>query len=329
MRIQATMRAGILGLAGLVGVTGCTAEAPVGSGGVNGELLLDGRILALYPFGIAVGADAAFVTVAEAPIGRIVRIPIDGGPATVIAADLDSPTAILADGDELFVTTSTKLLRLPQDGSAPPVELAPLESAGYADIAVDATHIYYTEYTDPGAVRRVARAGGSPETIATGDSYPSGIAVRGGRVYWNVLHGNVIRSANVDGSDVTTFASDQPAPRLALEATDDTLYWIPEAVVPATVMQAPLAGGAPVALGALTTHDVGYSPELVILGDYIYARTPLLEDGTCGIARLPLAGGPAEELPLDPMFTCPLAIAAGGSDLYFTFADGVGRIDLP
>jgi hypothetical protein len=239
------------------------------------------------------------------------------------------PGAISADGDDIFVATAAQIPRLPGDGSAAPVAFVTVDRTAGPGLVVDATHVYYTEYTDPGAVRRVARAGGTPETIATGDAYPSGITVRGGRVYWNVLVGNVIRSANVDGTDITTFASDQPAPRLALEATDDTLYWIPELVVPATVMKAPLAGGAPVALGTVTTHDVIYSAELAILGDYIYARTPLLEDGTCGIARLPLAGGPAEELPLDPMFTCPLAIAAGGSDLYFTFADGVGRIDLP
>ena len=84
-----------------------------------------------------------------------------------------------------------------------------------------------------------------------------------------------------------------------------------------------------VMLGAATTEEIGYSSSLVLHGDHVYVRTPILEDGTCGIVRLPIAGGTAEPVAFDPALGCPLVITGSGSSIYFTFPGGVTRIALP
>ncbi len=50
-------------------------------------------------------------------------------------------------------------------------------------IAVDATSVYWTE-NDTGMVMKVANAGGTPTTLASGQSGSDGIAVDATSVYW-------------------------------------------------------------------------------------------------------------------------------------------------
>jgi hypothetical protein len=329
MRHGAKTWAGFFGLAGMIGVAGCSAGDPVAPGGVDAELILDGTRLDIAPWAITVGDDAVFAISAEAPNGRVVRIPLDGGAPTVIAAGLELPGAIAVDGDDVFVATAAQVLRLPGDGSAAPVALVTVDRTVGPGLVVDATHVYYTVSASPGAVRRVPRAGGTPESIAEGDAYPAALVLRGGRVYWNASGDNRVRSANVDGTDVRTVAVEQNVPGLGLAVSDDGVFWFTEGDFPPKVMKAPLAGGAPVMLGAATTEEIGYSSTLVLHGDHVYARTPILEDGTCGIARLPVAGGTAETVAFDPALGCPLFITGSGSSIYFTFPGGVTRIELP
>jgi len=329
MHIQSKLRVGVMGLAGIVGVAGCTGEEPVAPGGVNAELILDGTRLDIAPWALAVGADAAFVTSAESPNGRVVRIPLDGSPAVVIAAGLDSPMSIAVHGDEVFFGAAGQLWRLADDGSAPPVEVASSGESTPIGIAFDATHVYWTESSSAGAVRRAPLAGGATETIAEGDPNPAGLVVRGGRAYWTVQGTGEVRSANVDGTNLVTFAADQSSPSIGLAANDDSLFWFTDGDFPPKVMKAPLAGGAPVSLGSATTLELGYSSSVVVIGPHIYVRTPILEDGSCGVARLPIAGGAAEPVAFDPALGCPLYITGAGSDLYFTFPGGVTRLDLP
>ncbi len=178
------------------------------------------------------------------------------------------PGAISADGDDVFVATAAQVPRLPGDGSAAPVALVTVDRTAGPGLVVDATHVYDTVSASPGAVRRVPRAGGTPESIAEGDFPPK-------------------------------------------------------------VMKAPLAGGAPVMLGAATTEEIGYSSSLVLHGDHVDVRTTILKDGAFGIVRLRMAGGTAEPVAFDPALGCLLVITGSGSGIYFTFPGGVTRLDLP
>jgi hypothetical protein len=69
-------------------------------------------------------------------------------------------------------------------GGGTPTTLAAGQAWPYF-IAVDATHVYWTNFDD-GTVMKVSLAGGTPATLATGpgQSYAVGIAVDATSVYW-------------------------------------------------------------------------------------------------------------------------------------------------
>jgi hypothetical protein len=68
------------------------------------------------------------------------------------------------------------------DGSGSAITHAPNEASPTC-VAVDATHIYWGTLDD-GRIRRVAKAGGTPEDVASGQSGPFAIALNSQGVYW-------------------------------------------------------------------------------------------------------------------------------------------------
>lgn len=94
-------------------------------------------------------------------------------------------------------------------------------------LAVDATHVYWTNGgnptpNEPGAVMKAPRAGGAPVAIVPALATPTALAVAGKRVFWVSGGGNVM-SAGLDGSTPRMIANDQSAS--ALGASDTSLYF--------------------------------------------------------------------------------------------------------
>lgn len=110
-------------------------------------------------------------------------------------------------------------------------------------IAVDATGIYWTEY-NLGNVMHVALAGGQPQTIATGQSFPTGIAIADGYVYWTAREtekepgtGGVFRRA-LGGGAVTQVVQKRKQPSDLAVAGGTILF-----LEGTTLHKAPAAGG--------------------------------------------------------------------------------------
>ncbi len=76
-------------------------------------------------------------------------------------------------------------------------------------IAVDATHVYWTEYTFTGTLKKKPIAGGAEVTLATALNTPSSMAVGPTQVYWSSLSGNAVMSIPLNGGTLATIASDQ------------------------------------------------------------------------------------------------------------------------
>jgi hypothetical protein len=62
-------------------------------------------------------------------------------------------------------------------------------------MAIDAANLYWTEEIT-GTVKTAPLAGGSPTTLATGQSLPSGVAVNPTAVFWvDAMDGTIMKVA--------------------------------------------------------------------------------------------------------------------------------------
>jgi hypothetical protein len=125
----------------------------------------------------------------------------------------------------------------------PPVALASGENA--SQLAIDATNVYWTSFQN-GVVRKIAIAGGSAQTLASGQARPAGIAVDSTSVYWTDFPttdiGSVMKVPLAGGTPVV-LASNQYIPyAIAVDATN--VYW----TAYETLMTMPLGGGTPTTL---------------------------------------------------------------------------------
>lgn len=288
--------------------------------------------MGVYFKAIALGQDAVFVTRDH----NLLRIPLDGSAAVTLASGLgglnEEPTAIVADGDDVYFLSIEGLLHVPAAGGVPYDVVSPAGAIIYPSIAYDADHLYWTDYGQPGAVRRVAKAGGASEVLGQGDNFPSGLVVRGGTAYWTALADDAIRSSPVAGGGVTTFASTK-GPRLAIAADDTFLYWLAEGEAPMPLMKQPLAGGAAESLGAAINDAGSWPTNLAVDATHVYFALPPFANPnypSCGIGRKPVGGGATESVAYDTAkFGCATWLVAAGANLYFAGDRGVARIPKP
>ncbi|HET6611963.1 MAG TPA: hypothetical protein VFG83_08250, partial [Kofleriaceae bacterium] len=114
-------------------------------------------------------------------------------------------------------------------------------------IAVDDAYVYWSTFGDhyegTGTIRRVPKAGGTPEVIASQQSRPIFLTAAGGQIYWTSSATGVdgprtgestVMRADADGQNAVAVMSDQSACRRVTvtdsriwAVCDDTLYYVP------------------------------------------------------------------------------------------------------
>lgn len=155
----------------------------------------------------------------------------DGG-RTYMTAMNPLAAAIDGSGAYFFVETGAAngILECPLGGCIP-YTLPPQVTRPVADVqsmALDATHVYWTE-TDKGLVLRVSKdLASAPEVIASGAKSPRGIAVSGAFVYWveggTTNDDGTLNSALTTGAAPLVLARDQHRPhRVAIAA--GRVFW--------------------------------------------------------------------------------------------------------
>jgi hypothetical protein len=131
----------------------------------------------------ALAVDAFFVYVADAHVfagaNQILRAPRGGGARIALSSDEDA-LGLASDGSRLywkrFWTGDVRRASKYMPGAA---TIAP-DGGGWGDLAVDATHVWWT--TGP-LLHRVAKAGGRGEVVVTLPSWGNSLALDGGAVY--------------------------------------------------------------------------------------------------------------------------------------------------
>jgi hypothetical protein len=168
--------------------------------------------------------------------GAIMKVPIGGGAASILASAQNSPGgAIAVDAMNVYWTNSASLgdgghsgaiMRVPLGGG----EITTVVSergAQVAALAVDATNVYWTAF-EAGNVMKVPAGGGAPTILASGQSFPSDLAVDSKNVYWTnrggTMRDGAIMRVPLAGGTPTMLASGQNLPTsVAVDAT--SVYW--------------------------------------------------------------------------------------------------------
>ena len=144
----------------------------------------------------AVAVDGTHVYwVGDEGLARVAK----GGGAVEKLADLiltDFDADLVVDGDDVFVATGSEILRVPRSGGTPAVLAEDLCIA--VSVAVAGDQVYFSDHGCSGDVRRVSRAGGKVEVLATGQ-YGRGVAVDEEDVYWIGVEGAVIAAPRAGG----------------------------------------------------------------------------------------------------------------------------------
>jgi hypothetical protein len=164
----------------------------------------------------------------------IQKVPIAGGPKTVLAKDLTlagvfQQPCVAVNASAVYASTATAILSVPLIGGSP-TSLAENQSPNA--ITADATNVYWTNLptgqdagpTEP-SVMKVAATGGTPVTLVTltGSAIPAGIAVDATNVYWIEGLGSVRKVPIAGGSPVTLAPAPELPGGIAVDATN--VYW--------------------------------------------------------------------------------------------------------
>lgn len=133
-------------------------------------------------------------------------------PKEVLAASDQQVVAVAILGDDAIIAKVDRIVRAPLAGGA--AKILARGQKRIAGLAATADHVYWTDYGEEpmspppygdestpgiGFVRRVALDGGKIETLAGGQRGPSAITIAGDRVWWTDDRGPGLQSAGLDG----------------------------------------------------------------------------------------------------------------------------------
>ena len=267
------------------------------------------------------------------------------GRCLATLATTSGSRALTVDATDVYWSSSYEVMKVPRSGGQPTI-LATGTMA--TDIAVDTTHIYWTDFGN-GTVMSLPLGGGALTTIASDQGVPTGIALDGAFVYWAsgavyraplaggttspltttstvnawdiAVYGDdvywtdvsTVMKADVLTGDLTTLATDQQSPvSIAVDGT--SVYWVNRgtgSVSPdGTVMKVARTGGSPFVIAAGQAN----SSSIALDDTNVYWTTT--EDGK--IMKAPLDGGPATTLASGR--NLPDTIAVDFASVYWTEA---------
>ena len=234
----------------------------------------------------------------------LLRVPRDGGVATLLTrVEGAEPYWMHVDATDLYFAgihgeTSADLYSISKSGAAVP-RIVTHGLVTPSAFAADEESIYWVSagtyvgetLLADGAVRRVSKAGGDVQTLASGLSFPFAIAVREGWVYFSeagVAAGNTsagLRRVPSNGGAVTNLFEGAPVGSMAVddENVHFAIYRLDSSLV--DIGRVPLAGGAV----TLLETGIEFADGLTIQDGSLYYVEDASEE--TAIAAIDLASG--------------------------------------
>lgn len=229
--LVATTRKALLAVIVLVAHAGCSkpepAPAPLASeaSSTGAALQRPSRPIVLArvkgdPHDLVLAGGALFVTVQdwnkEDLPTEVLRVPLDGGEAKVVASGQRNGQSIIAGGNAVFWLAGgdvgknipDMVMKLPLEGGTP-TKFAKTFLPADAGLAADTTHVYFQQLVGPGhgnasRLVRVPIAGGNPEQVATFPEFDGNvIAVDANNAYFTML-GDIMKASLSGGGAPAT-----------------------------------------------------------------------------------------------------------------------------
>jgi hypothetical protein len=198
--------------------------------------------------GMAVDATSVYWT----NPGAIMKVPLLGGSTTMVASggQIYSQGDVAVDGTSVYWTAYDTSNNQSVFKAPLALGLSTILATG-SSFAIDATSVYYTAGS---TVAMMTKTGGSPTTLATGESNPSTIVVDAIGIHWSAVVFSSqtwsVRSLPFGGTPTTLATGSALGGGIRSLASDGTsIYWTVDGT-PGSVMRVPCTGGAAVALAS-------------------------------------------------------------------------------
>lgn len=248
-----------------------------------------------HPLGLVVDGDylyfvsGGFVRAENA----VRRVPTAGGPVeTLVKIGSLIGGELAVDATHVYFTSDgdNAIMRVSKTGGEA-TQLAKVAAPKY--LALDATHVYFVTLAredSGGTVQRIAKAGGAPEVLTSGQPGLDSVVVDAQHVYFRSNKG-VWKLAKTGGAPQNLVPATEKQKVLRLVADDSHLYFFLEtsAAGKYAVARLPKNGGTPETLSPV----VDSAGRLALSDTHVYFfRAANLNDNL--LAKVPKAGGPAE-----------------------------------
>lgn len=274
-------------------------------------------VIATGTFPYLITADSTHVYWTDFAAGSLHRFPIAGGSVEALtppeAGTEIYGLAVAGDFVYLCDSASGELRRVASTGGS--IEV--LATSPCFDIAVDATHLYWSskEPNEP-TIRRLALTSGTLEDIgAPGVSY--NIELAGSTLYWTVYSLGEIHSIPTIGGTSSRLATVAASGPWGLTADTTSVYWANHQASAGSIARVPINGGP----AEILASDQAGAHQVVVEGQDVYWTSEY--DGTImhqgqGVAPVAIATGQGE----------PLGLALTAEALFWTNETGnVMRLD--
>lgn len=188
---------------------------------------------------VDVVVDATNVYWIRATAGTIMKMPKAGGTPTLVATAADA-RRLAVDDTHLYWTRNANgiggVSRIALAGGS--VEPLVTGRLGVHELALDSSSVFYSTST---VVEKIAKAGGTPTTVAGTTGLPEGVVLEGSTLFLrDDSSGGTVKTVPKAGGTATTIVTDDQPTGLAVDATH--IYWSSDA---RRIVRAPLTGGTP------------------------------------------------------------------------------------
>jgi hypothetical protein len=264
--------------------------------------------------------------------GEVLGMPLSGGAPVVLATGQWLPHGLAVDGTSVYWTcTDGSVMKAPIAGGAwtllatGPSYTIPI--VGMRNLAVDATHVYWTNPGSGGAVLEVPIAGGDAIVLASGQASAGPIAVDATNVYYGTAAS--LMTVPIGGGTPVAIASGPDVAFPAAIALDSAnVYWtnqdandLSTGTLGSAVMKASLSGGDPQTLAS----EEGIPGDLAVDTTGAYWLQSFVNDDRVMYVAFD-GGAPVTRSSTAPGNLNEVGIALGCSRVYWT-ASTLGTID--